>query len=90
MFKKSAKEIENSSAHYQTKKIVCSTDYKTFFTNLNSVYFALKSAKEIDTKRKRLSAQRIAKLKKIAKKFKIVQLITKRKWLSAQQITKRF
>ena len=70
MFKKSAKDIENSSAHYQTKKIVCSTDYKTFFTNLNSVYFALKSAKEIDTKRKKLSAQRIAKLKKLQRNLK--------------------
>ena len=70
MFKKSAKEIENSSAHYQTKKIVFSTDYKTFFTNLNSVYFALKSAKEIETKRKKLSAQRIAQLKKLQRNLK--------------------
>ena len=88
MFKKSAKEIENSSAHYQTKKIVCSTDYKTFFTNLNSAYFALKFAKEIESKRIIRSTD--CKTKKIAKKFKIVQLITKRKRLSAQQIAKRF
>ena len=44
-------------------EIIWSTDCKTF-TNLNSVYFVLKKlrAKEIETKRKKLSTQRIVKL----------------------------
>ena len=43
-------------------EIIWSMDCKTF-TNLNSDYFVLKklSAKEIETKRKKLSTQRIVK-----------------------------
>jgi len=45
----------------------------------------------MDTRREKLTAQRIVKLfrglKKSVKELKIVQLITKRKKLSAQQIT---
>ena len=38
---KKCKEIENSSANYQTEEIICSTDYKTFQRSF-TVYFAFK------------------------------------------------
>ena len=44
---KKCKEIENSSANYQTEEIICSTDYKTFQRSF-TVYFAFKSVKEIE------------------------------------------
>ena len=38
---KKCKETKNSSANYQTKEIICSTDYKSF-QRIFTVYFASK------------------------------------------------
>ena len=46
--KKRAKEIQNSAAVYQAKEIICSMDCKSFFEDINSYHFALKSTKELE------------------------------------------
>ena len=46
--KKSAKEIQNSAAVYQAKEIICSMDCKSFFEDINSYHFVLKSTKELE------------------------------------------
>ena len=48
MSKKSAKEIQNSAAVYQAKEIICSMDCKSFFEDINSYHFVLKSTKELE------------------------------------------
>ena len=44
---KSTKEIENSSAVYETKWIMCSMDFKTSFKDFNSDYFVLRVWKKL-------------------------------------------